>query len=171
MVASAAVAAHLDPTPDLDSVTVLVLDRWIIQVRLADEEVCTLVLARSGRPDVMAGSRRVTGPSVRLVRARCDDTGFAGESITEIEGVIRLERPGPISVRRHADGSVRVVTATGFALDQRWASGRLRTLVADGGSRSPTPASLRQAGVVPSGIVRRLQRATGRTLVEIGLEP
>ncbi|HLO34752.1 MAG TPA: DUF2264 domain-containing protein, partial [Candidatus Deferrimicrobium sp.] len=93
--ATSAVAARTPATADLESVVVDVLDRWVLEVRLADEETCTLVLARSGPPVIIAGSRRVTGPSIRVVRARQDDAGFAGEAIGEIEGVVRLDRPGP----------------------------------------------------------------------------
>lgn len=169
--ASSAVAAPADSIPDLESVIVDVRGRWILEVRLADEETCTLVLARSGARALVAGSRRVTGPSLRVVRARQDDAGFAGESIAEIEGVVRLDRPGPISVRRHADGSVQVMTTTGFTLDRSWTAGPLRTLTAEGRPGSCTEETLALSGVVGSGIVRRLQRATGHTLVEIGLEP
>ncbi|HLO35576.1 MAG TPA: hypothetical protein VK194_05820, partial [Candidatus Deferrimicrobium sp.] len=78
---------------------------------------------------------------------------------------------GPISVRRSADGSVRVLTSTGFALDRDWAGAPLRTLIAEGPSGSRMAEALARSGIVPSGIVRRVQRATGRSLVEIGLEP
>jgi hypothetical protein len=168
---SSAVAAPTCSTTDLESVVVDVLDRWVLQARLADEETCTLVLARSGARMALAGSRRVTGPSIRVVRASRDEAGFEGEAIAEIEGVVRLDRPGPISVRRLPDGSVRVLASTGFALDRAWTAAPMRTLTADDRSGSRTVETLARSGVVSSGTVRRLQRATGRSLVEIGLEP
>jgi len=169
--ASSALAAPTGATADLESVVVDVLDRWVMQVRLADEETCTLVLSRSGARAITAGSRRVSGPSIRVVRARQDDAGFEGEAIAEIEGVVRLDRPGPISVRRHPDGSVRVMTTTGFALDGDWTAAPMRTFTAEGRYGSRVAGTLVRSGVVTSGDVRRVQRETGRSLVEFGLEP
>ncbi|HEY2888669.1 MAG TPA: hypothetical protein VGJ17_08645, partial [Candidatus Limnocylindrales bacterium] len=169
--ASLAIADSAASPEELALVHVELPERWLLRVRLADEETCLLVLAASGARSLQAGRRRVVGPSIRLVRAREDDAGFGGESIAEIEGVIRLDRPGPISVRRLPDGTVRIVTSTGFALDPDWLGGPLLTLAADAGSGLPSRQALEQSGTVPSGMVRRLQRAVGRSLVTIGLEP
>jgi hypothetical protein len=170
-VASSAVASATGSTTDLESVLVDVVDPWILQVRLGDEETCTVVLARAGARIAFVGGRRVTGRSLRVVRARLDDTGFEGESIAEIEGVVRLDRAAPITLRRHQDGSVRVLTTTGFALDRNWAGSALRSLVAAPSQGSPTTETLARPGVVPPEAVRRIQRATGRSLVEVRLAP
>jgi hypothetical protein len=169
--ASLAVAAFPVSMADLESVVVESLDRWTLRLRLADEEACTLMLGRAGARAAWAGARRATGPSIRVIRARQDDRGFEGESLFEIEGVLRLDRPGPISVHRLADGSVRVVTSSGLALDRDWTAVPMRTWSAARGSQGEIVETLAQAGVVPSATVRRLQRATGRSLVELRLQP
>jgi hypothetical protein len=170
-VASSALATGPASATDLESVVVDIADRWVLQVRLAAEEACTLVLGRVGARVAWAGSRRVSGPSIRVVRARLDDTGFEGELLAEIEGVIRLDRPAPITLRRRQDGSVRVLTTTGFVLDRAWTGAAIRTLIVDDDLGSSAVEALARPGIVPTATVRRIQRTTGRSLIEIGLQP
>lgn len=169
--ASAAIARTEAPIADLESIAVDLEDRWTLWVRFATEETCVVVLARAGARALTVGPRRVTGPALRVVRSRTDDSGFAGEQISEIEGVIALDRPGPVSVQRSDDGSVRIVTATGFRLHPGWTLKPLATLATDDPSRPSETEHLESPGVVGARAIRRLQRATGRTLVQVRLQP
>jgi hypothetical protein len=178
--ASAALAAGAAEGPglaeligDLEAVAVAIVDRWILEVRLGREETCRVVLGRGGARDMEVRGRRFSGPSIRVVRARNDDSGFGGEQLLEIAGVIRLDAPGPIAIRRQGAG-VRITTSTGFAVDPRWSGAFLTHLhpgPEEADERPERIERLEQPGVVPSALIRRLQRRSGRTLVDVELQP
>jgi hypothetical protein len=165
--ASMAVAAGAAPTTDLEHIAVEVLGGWLVRLRLGDEESCVLALGPSPVRELGVGRRRISGPALRVVRARLDDTGFAGERIAAIEGVVELDPPGPVSLRRMPDGSITVTTSSGIRLDPAWATRPLRSLRIEPGTEREAAVRLDEALVVPRSTIRRLQRRSGSTLVEI----
>jgi hypothetical protein len=100
-----------------------------------------------------------------------DGTALAGESIAAIDGVVWLERPGPISVAH--DGDAIVVWAEGgFRIDPAWATFAPRNVAVRGIDEGwSAPVRLDELGVVPGALVRRLRRSTGRRLLELRLRP
>jgi hypothetical protein len=166
--------AGADPTPpstDLESVAATCPAEGVVDVRLGrSERVIVDLRARPGR-SLTIGKWTATGPGVRLLRVSDDGTALAGESIAAIEGVVRLERPGPISVACERDGIV-VWAEGGFRIDPGWATFEPRSVavreIDEGWSR---PVRLDVVGGVPGALVRKLRRSTGRRLLEFRLRP
>jgi hypothetical protein len=159
------------PSSDLEAVAATCLSEGLVDVRLGQaERVFADLRARPGK-SLSIGRWKATGPGVRLLRVNDNGTALAGESIAAIEGAVRLERPGPISVA--CDGEAIVVWAEGgFRIDPGWAAVAPRSVavreIDEGWS---TPVRLDDLGVVPGALVRRLRRSTGRRLVELRLRP
>jgi len=169
-----AVAAATGPITALEAVSVTLdrTERWRATVRLSDDEIALVDLGRRPPRRVRIGDRDVEGPRLRVVRASLDGSAWEGEAILSIAGIVQLERAGPISVRRVA-GSTRVDAATtgGFRLERAWAGSDLcRVSVGDAAGWREI-GRLAEPGVVPTALVRRLQRETGFSLVDVRLEP
>jgi hypothetical protein len=168
--ADVARARDVDPIPDLCGVSVERVGASSVIVRLKGGD--SAFLAAGGRPPrrVCLDGWSITGPALRVVRIGPGGTWFAGEAIAEVHGVVRLDRPGPVEVRRLADGGVLVGTTAGVSVDPVWAAasmGRVSAFGADGwGDATP----LESPGVVPARLVRALQRATGHTFVQLRLD-
>jgi hypothetical protein len=173
IVLSASAAAASDSTyrADLDAIDAKVLAGSVVLVRLGDEESCLLQLGPRTAGEVVVAGRRVTGPGVRVVRARMDGSAFAGEAISAIDGVVELDPPGPLSVQRLETGIVRATTASGIRLDPSWMIASPRRATLDGGLGTPIDIPLDEPGVIGRRAIRRLQRITGATLLELELRP
>ena len=159
------------PTADLEAVTALLVAQEIAQVRLGSEELAMVDLRRRPARALAAGGVTACGTAVRVLRVSIDRAYAAGEAFETIDGVVRLERPGPISVRRSAD-ALDTWAEGGFSVDRAWSGFPSRAIqIREIDERWSTPWSLDAADVVPTALVRRLRRSTGRRLLELRLLP
>lgn len=169
--ADVARARDVDPCPDLAGIVVEAIDHASTLVRFPSGERARLDGAWRPSRQIDLDGWIVTGPALRVVRLGPNGEWFGGESITEIEGVVRLDRPGPVEVRKGDDGRVLVGTISGMTVAAAW-TGRPMTRVALLGPEGwGEPTTLAEPGVIPTRLVRSLQRATGHTFVELRLEP
>jgi hypothetical protein len=159
------------PIADLETVTAVLVAPEIVQVRLGSEELAMVDLGRRpGRAPAVDGVR-ACGRAVRVLRTSIDRSSVGGEAIDSIDGVIRLDRPGPISLRRSPD-ALDIWAEGGFSVDPQWTGFAARAIqVREIDERWSTPLPLDSANVVPTTLVRRLRRSTGRRLLELRLRP
>ena len=117
------------------------------------------------------GEWRVRGPAVTIARAATDGRAFGGELLTEIDGVLRLDAPGPIAVR-DTGSAIEVDVVGGIAIEPTWAGRPLRNLSARAplGDWHPV-GGLETEGVVPRSTVRKLAGRWGTRFVSLRLEP
>jgi hypothetical protein len=95
------------------------------------------------------------------VRVGPEGVWLAAESVVAVPGAFRAAEPGPVEVRRLADGRVLVGTTSSIELDARWSGGApagLSLLEHDGWS---AVGALDRAGAVDAMTVERLQARTG----------
>jgi hypothetical protein len=169
--ASLAAAAGAGSIADLEAVEAEPASGSALTIRFGEDESCVLQLGSRFVNEVRVESRWVRGPAVRVVRGFADDSAFAGETISSIDGVIALDPPGPVAVSRSEDGTVRVTTSSGVRLDPSWTRGTSRAIETDGGDGVPVEIRLDEPGVITRRTIRRLQRLTGMALVELELRP
>ena len=166
--------AGAEPTPpirDLEAVSATVLSDDLVEVDFGSGERAVVDVRGRPRQAMVVGRWTACGPGVRLFRAADDGSRLAGESIVSIDGVVELDRPGPIALTRTA-GGVHAWAEGGFHLEPAWAGFAGRTVQVreiDEAWSSPTP--LDEVGRVPAGLVRRLRRSTGRRLLELRVGP
>lgn len=110
------------------------------------------------------------GPALRALRIGPADAWFAGESIHHIDGVVRLDAPGPLEVRRLPDGGVLVSTQEALVLDPAWA-GPQRTIAVHEDGHWVDVGPLETPGEVDPDLLVRLQARTGHRLVWLWLRP
>ena len=159
------------PTADLEAVTALLVAPEIVQVWLGSEELAMVDLRRRPGRTLAANAVKACGPAVRVLRWSIDGTSIAGEAFSSIDGIVRLDRPGPLSLRRSTD-ALDIWAEGGFSVDPRWTGFGSRAIqVRDIDDRWSTPLSLDTADVAPTAVVRRLRRSTGRRLLELRLLP
>jgi hypothetical protein len=159
------------PTADLEAVTAQLVAPEIVQVWLGSEARAMVDLRRRPGRTLAAYGITACGPAVRVVRWSIDRASIAGEAISSIDGVVRLDRPGPLSLRRSTD-RLDIWAEGGFSVDPRWTGFGSRAIqVREIDDQWSTPLSLEAADVVPTALVRRLRRSTGRRLLELRLLP
>ena len=119
MVASVAVASAAADAPmdELEAVALDHVDGRAINVRLGMAETARVV-AGSAERSYLAAGHLVEG-RLRVLRWRLDGSAFAGERISSIERVVRLDRAGPVSIAR-AGSTIEVTTLDGFEIDPAW---------------------------------------------------
>ncbi len=138
---------------------------------IGGEPVVVGIVSLGNAPDgqIEIAGHRFAG-RVRVGFAAEDGSAMGGERIAAIAGVVRLERPGTLALRRLHDG-VEVTTATGIALDRDWAGPRLCwARFGDAAWGFGEPVRLTEPGVIPEAMVRRSIRSAGTTLVTMRLE-
>jgi hypothetical protein len=103
-----------------------------------------------------------------------DGSAFAGERISSIERVVRLDRAGPVSIAR-AGSTIEVTTLDGFEIDPAWTLeirgdelGAPRYQVLDVDAWMEGGVADRAWGLSRR-IVRTLQRRLGRQFVTVRL--
>jgi Uncharacterized protein conserved in bacteria (DUF2264) len=159
------------PTADLEAVSALLVAPEIVQVWLGSAELAMVDLRRRPRRALAADSVTACGPAVRVLRWSIDGASIAGEAFSSIDGIVRLDRPGPLSLRRSTD-ALDIWAEGGFSVDPRWTGFGSRAIqVREIDDRWCTPLPLDSADVVPTALVRRLRRSTGRRLLELRLLP
>jgi len=164
-------AATDAPITDLRAVSFLGIVGNVATVALGPTERAAVALGWRAVPSIEIVGTTAIGPAVRLLRVATDGSSAAGESIVTIGGVVRLDRPGPISVRRGTD-HVDAWAECGFAVEPSWA-GFVPGWVSirDRTDEWSPPVRLPKAGAVTSSLIRRLRRSTGRQLLELRLTP
>ena len=132
--------------------------------------VAAVSFARRAPATGVVGGWTVRGPALRVVRVALDGSSLAGETISSVDGLLELDRPGMVAVGR-IDGGVEATLEAGIRLDPGWAGGGLVRLSARHGAGpfEPLP-SLSEPGAVPGAVVRRLARRAGTRLVTIRIE-
>jgi hypothetical protein len=162
------------PQPPIEQLAAVVarhLGPGSVEIALGDDEVAVVDLRPGGGRMLEVGRWRAHGPAVRLLRVGRGGASLAGESIGSIDGVVRLDRRGPIALRRSRAG-VTVWAERGFRLDPGWARRPLRRIeVRTPDERWSLPRALDEPGVVPAELLRRLRGSTGRQLLELRLRP
>ncbi len=160
------------PFQALDAVGLVTSDGQVAEVTLGDAGRCAVALRHRAPRSLSCGGLTATGPGVRLLRV---DPGreVGGESIATIDGVVRLDRPGPIALTRLDDGpAVLVWTESGLTVDPAWSGFRPRAVAARGPLGAwGAPVGLGRDGHVTPDIVRRLRAAAGWRLLELRLTP
>jgi hypothetical protein len=166
--AGACAAPRID---QLEAITANRVGPEQVEVRFGDGEVALVDLRPRGASTLRVGRWAAHGPNVRLLRVGNGGASFAGEAIARIDGVIRLDRPGPIALRRSRAG-ITVWAERGFRLDAAWTRRRLATVeVRTPDDRWSLPRALDEPGVVPTELVRRLRGSIGLQLLELRLRP
>ena len=166
--------AGADPSPplvDLAAVRSRLVAPWVVDVSFGDEARAMVDLRPRGGRSLQLDGVRAEGPSVRLLRVTVSGDSIAGESIRSIDGIVHLDAPGPIALRRTGAG-VEAWAECGLGIDPDWAgrpllAARVRGL--DDAWSEAVP--LASPGVVASDQIRRWQRRVGRRLLELRLEP
>jgi hypothetical protein len=159
------------PIPDLEAVSAIVLSDGLVEVDFGSGERAVVDVRGHPRQAMVVGRWTACGPGVRVFRAADDGSRLAGESIASIDGVVELDRPGPIALTRTADG-VHAWAEGGFHLEPAWAGFAGRTVeVREIDEAWSAPTRLDEVGRVPAGLVRRLRRSTGRRLLELRVGP
>lgn len=170
--AASAIAAGAVGIADLLAVAVEEAGPGLARVRFGPDERALVVLAQRPVRRLDLDGWIAQGPGLRAVRMRRDGSWFSGELIGSIDGVIRLTRPAPVSVRRVDGPAVEVTADTGFAVDPAWAGFASRTIeVRDGVDAWQAAGRLTDPGTVPAALIHRLRRRSGRTLVDVRLRP
>jgi hypothetical protein len=160
------------PIATMDAVTLVAVDRDMVEVALGEAERCVVALGHRAPRSLSCAGLIARGPAVRLLRV---DPGreVGGESIAAIDGVVHLDRPGPIAHTR-IEGPAAVVawTETGLTVDPSWAGFRPAAVAVRGplGGWGPS-VRLGADGHVTSSIVRRLRVMAGWQLLELRLTP
>lgn len=172
---AAASSAVADPLPSIDDllrVDVRPLDQRTVAVSLGERERAAVVLSHRPRQRLEFDGWTIEGPGLRVIRIATDGSWFAGETIGAIAGVVRLERPGVISLRRIDVPALEAIVDTGFVVDADWAGFKARAIdVRDPLDTWRPLGRLERPGTVPAALVRRLRRASGQGLVEVRLRP
>ena len=143
-----------------------------IAIRVGDRERVVVSVDGGLSSSLTVAGREVNGESLRVVRAANDGSAWAGESVAAIVGVLQLERPGPVAVRRVRDGGspgVDVWTMSGISLDGEWTDAPLTNVEIGDLDGWREAGVLDEANVVPDALVRRLQKQTERTLLHLRL--
>jgi hypothetical protein len=152
-------------------VTALLVAREIVQIRLGSEELATVDLRRRPGRALAADGVTACGPAVRVLRRSIDGASIGGEAFSSIDGIVRLDRPGPISLRRSTD-ALDIWAEGGFSVDPWWTGFAARAIqVREIDERWSTLLTLDPADVVPAALVRGLRQSTGRRLLELRLRP
>ena len=173
---AAATSAVADPQPSIDAlleVDVSTLDRWTVAVSLGDGERAAVVLSRRARGRLEFNGWTIDGPNLRVIRIATDGSWFAGEAVGAIAGVVRLDRPGVISLRRiGTPAALEAIVNTGFVVDGQWSGFEAHAIdVRDPLEDWQPLGRLEAPNVVPGALIRRQRRLTGRGLVEVRLRP
>jgi hypothetical protein len=164
--------------PDIlaaEHVRVLDVDEHVgtVHLELGGDEEAWVALGMRRWSEVDVAGHRFTGRRLSVVRMRRDGSSAAGDGIERVQGIVRLDRPAPISVTRIVNDDrpiVELVTMTGLAVDPGWMDGApLRTLEMRRLGGWVVVGALDEPGIVPASVVRSLRRASGRTLVELRL--
>lgn len=170
--ATMAVAAGSIDTADLASVEVTAAGPRLAHVRFGTSERAVAVLGHHSAARLDLGAWTAEGPGLRALRIRDDGTWFTGELVGSIHGVIRLDRPAPVSVRRLPGPTVEVTVDTGFRLDPGWVGFEARSFdIGDGVGGWQAGGRLEGPGIVPAAIVRHVRARSGRTLIDLRLRP
>jgi hypothetical protein len=168
---TAAVAEPTVPVEQLVAVAARAVGDGVVEVGLGADERAIAVVSHHPIRRLHLDGRVVDGPGIRVVRYDRDWQHVRGEAIGAIEGIVRLGRPGLIDLRR-GDGAVDVITASGFRLEAAWAGFDPRWLAVEGpdgtwGLGEP----LAERGRIPSSMIRRLRRMSGRSLATVRVLP
>ena len=167
-----AVAAGALDLADLLAIEAEAVGLGLAHVTFGTEERAVVVLGARTLGHLETHGWIVDGPGIRAFRMRTDGTGFTGERVTSVQGVIRLDRPAPVSVRRIEGPAVQVTVDTGFVLDRAWTGfDPCSVEVRDGVGAWMPVGPLERPGVVPGRLIRAIRRRTGRTLVDLRLRP
>jgi hypothetical protein len=162
-----------DPTPDLAAIAFESPDDETLIVRTATGEACRLSVGPRPPTRVELDGWTVTGHALHVVRIGPDGTWLAGESIAQVlhgdTGILSMERPGPVEVRRLADGSVLVGTTAGLSFDAGWAPSKLPSVQVLEAAGWVDAGPLAMHRVVDADLVRRLQDRTGHEFVWLRL--
>lgn len=160
------------PFATMDAVALVAADGDVVEIALGEAERCVVALGHRAPRSLTCGGLIATGPAVRLLRV-APGREVGGESIAEIDGVVRLDRPGPVALTRLDEPAAVVAwTETGMTVDPAWAGFTPRA-VAVRGPLGAWGAAVRLGGdghVTPS-IVRRLRAMAGWQLLELRLTP
>jgi hypothetical protein len=150
-----------DPRPELAAIALEGTGTDSVQLRLPTGEVCMLSVADQPPVAVTLGGWTFEGPSLRVVRVGPEGVWLAAESVVAVPGAFRAAEPGPVEVRRLADGRLLVGTTTAIELDARWAGSAPRglSLLEHDGWATLQPAE--RPGVVDARTVEALQARTG----------
>lgn len=174
-IVAAASSAVAEPAPaigDLLQVDVSLLDHHIATLSLGEGERAAVVLSHRPRRRLEFDGWTIDGPGIRVIRVATDGSWFAGEAVGAIAGVVRLERPGPISLRRCSASALEAIVDTGFVIDPRWAGFEARAIeVRDPLGTWRPLGPLEAPGAVPAALVRGLRRVSGRGLIALRLRP
>ena len=159
------------PIDELEAVRARLVGRESVELELGSDEVAAVDLRPRGASTLTVSRWTARGPALRVFCVGRRGASLAGESIVSIDGVVRLDRPGPIALRR-SRGGITVWAERGFRIDPGWARRPLRSIeVRTADDRWSVPRALDLPGVVPTELVRRLRAATGRQLLELRLRP
>jgi Uncharacterized protein conserved in bacteria (DUF2264) len=163
-------AQRVVPFEALGAVALAAIEDERVEVRLGDDERCVGALGQRAPGSLTCGGLTAIGPAVRLLRV---DGGrhVSGEAIAAIDGVVRLDRPGPIALTRLDEpATVHAWTETGFRVDPGWAGFAPRAVAVRGPLGDwGEPIRLGGDGHVTPSIVRRLRAMAGWRLLELRL--
>ena len=150
-----------DPRTELAAIHLEGIGPDTVQLRLPTGEVAMLAVGAIPPASVTLAGWTFEGPALRVVRVGPGGAWLAAESVLAVSAAFRTPEPGPVEVRRLADGHVLVGTTRAIELDARWAGGApsgLRVLEHEGWTEA---GGLERPGVLDAPTIARLQDRTG----------
>ncbi|HRF47411.1 MAG TPA: DUF2264 domain-containing protein [Anaerolineales bacterium] len=115
--------ASYDPEIELDGFAVAPEGVDGFEIRFPDGGAAWLALAETLPTTTTVAEVAIDGIGLRYARVSADRGDVCGLGVTRVAGIAEFAEPTAFRLRRAAEGSVRVATATGVALSPDWLGG------------------------------------------------
>jgi hypothetical protein len=155
-----------EPADEFASITARPQSEGTFQVTLPEGEIAFVDLREDPLNSTQLGEHTIEGNGMRIVRLKRDGSRLCALNLHHAAGIVDLEAPGILELRRDAPEEVNVTTDTGLAFCAAWLGGVIRKLEVQNIQGEWIDTSRRSDDLsIPGGLVREWSVRNERSLV------
>jgi hypothetical protein len=112
--------AHFEPPDQFAGIKAASSEAGVFNLSLPDGELAYIDLRDIPANSVHLGDFDLEGRELRLARLQPDGSQLCAVNLLRVNGLIELERPATIQLRRKKDGQIDLITNSGVTLASDW---------------------------------------------------